>query len=315
MIQLQYMAPWVPIFASAVEAELAAKKERPPFTAFQLATVDADGYPHNRTLVYRGFLFDNKTNNVLTFSTDKRMGKYSELEHNDKFEAVFYFEKNKKQFRLRGRARIVDDQYVPALDLATIQPSHIIENNCADSDSDGELGAHPDDSDNSDAGLLLSVALSRLTPSPDTHKPLPPQRRPIAFPIISPGLLRKIQQGSSMVSESFANLHELESLDLVPPTREEWDAEIRRVWNLLSKLLKLSFRGPEPMTDMDAEHQQLIDKILRGVDGKKEENGLKNFAVVGMFVDYVDYYDAAEQRRYIYRKDDSHHWNEHEVCP
>lgn len=300
------MAPWIPTFSAAVEAELAAKDHKPPFTAFQFATVDQHGFPHNRTLVYRGFLFDNKSNNVLTFSTDKRMGKYGELVHNDKFEAVFYFEKAKKQFRFRGRARIIDDVYTPVLDLTTIQPTHIMEKHnasasCSDDDSDGELE--------------MLVTLSRLSTSPPDQKQLAPQKTPLAFPIILPGLLLRIQQESLNVSVSFANLHELCLLDFVPPTREEWDGEILRVWDAMSKQLKLSFRGPVPMEDMDEQHQKLIDKISRGVDGKKEEDGKKNFAVVSMFVESVDYYDAGEGRRYIYHKDDYHHWNEHEVCP
>ena len=65
---------------------------------YQFPTCDdrlRDGYPQNRTLVYRGWLFDNKDSSVLTFATDKRMSKYKELLHNDKCEAVFYFSRIK----------------------------------------------------------------------------------------------------------------------------------------------------------------------------------------------------------------------------
>lgn len=302
MLQFQYMAPWVPSFNACIEAELAAKDYNPLFTLFQYATVDADGFPHNRTLVYRGFLFDNKCNNVLTFCTDKRMAKYPEMLQNDKFEAVFYFEKIKKQFRFRGRARIVDATHNPVLDLTNIQPKHQITNASHDSDSDDE-----------GEDLVISVTSSRL--SAPSARDTTPQQTVINYPIISPTLLTKLQTESSAVSISYPNLHELSATEFVPPTKEEWEGEIQRVWTGLSKTLRLSFRRPAPMTVLDEQSQKLVDKISRGVDGKKEESGLTNFAVVAMFIDYVDYYEMEKDRRSIYKKDETHHWSEQEVCP
>lgn len=304
-MQFQYMAPWVPSFTAAVEAELAAKDQSPPFTLFQYASVDAEGFPHNRTLVFRGFLFDNKMANVLTFCTDKRMGKYSELLADDKFEAVFYFEKIKKQFRFRGRARIVDDTHIPIVDLTTIQPHHIIANSMNGESSD----------EDSESELEITVATSRSSASPSPPSNLPPQQTPIHAPLISPSILLQIQQEHSSLSFLYPNLHELSGINFLPPTAEEWQGEIDRVWNSLLKNLKRSFRRPAPMLPLDEENQNLIDKICRGVDGKKEENGLKNFAVVAMFIEYVDYYEMEKERRYIYVKDDVHLWNEQEVCP
>lgn len=122
----QYMAPWVPAFSAALEAEAAARDHKPPFTTFQFASVDKEGYPKNRTLVHRGSLFNNSSTNVMLFCTDKRMDKYGELMNNDKFEAVYYFEKTRKQFRFRGRARIIDLEHSPVIDLTSIQPRNII---------------------------------------------------------------------------------------------------------------------------------------------------------------------------------------------
>lgn len=314
MIQLQYMAPWVPSFSTALESELSAKDYSPPFTTFLFATVDRNGYPHNRTLVYRGYLFENKTNNVLTFTTDKRAGKYQELIENDKFESVFYFENTRKQFRFRGRARIIDDQHTPTFDLTTIQPHHVMQDNLH-----SQANSSDDDSSDSDDDSLEFSAGSRssLDGEGDANNKTSytPQNTPINFPIISPSLLLKIQQESSSLSISFTNLHELTVTEFCPPTREEWDAEIRRSWDSLSKPLKLHFRGPEPKLLMDDENHNLIDKISRGVDGKKSDSGLKNFAVVAMFIEYVDYYDMEKSRRYIYEKDENHLWSENEVCP
>lgn len=314
MIQLQYMAPWVPVFSTAQEAELAAKDYMPPFTVFLFATVDENGFPRNRTLAYRGYLFENKTNNVLTFTTDKRADKYHELMQNDKFEAVFYFERTRKQFRFRGKARIIDDKHTPKFDLTTIQPEHVMQENIRSSANSSD-----DDSDSSNDDDSLEMFVSSKTSlgaaSTENKTYGSPQDAPLNFPIISPKLLEQIQQESSSFSISFTNLHELTVTEFCPPTRAEWDAEVTRIWKTLSKQLKLAFRGPDPMLLMDDEKHNLIDKISRGVDGKKEDSGMKNFAVVAMFIYYVDYYDMEKSRRCIYQKDENHLWSEHEVCP
>lgn len=303
MIQLQFMASWVPAFVSAMEAEIAANDNHPPFTTFQFATVTKTGFPHNRTLVSRGFLFDDKSTNVLTFCTDKRAEKYGELLANDRFEAVFYFEKARKQFRLRGRARVIDDTYEPTFDLNTIQPRHVIASNISLQNSSDE--------ESDDEGLSVTVPLAKPAETGDVA----PQKVPLRFPIISPKQMAQIHLEGSNMSTSFANLHELALMEFTPPSSEEWRLEITRIWGTLLKGLKLGFRGPLPGTPMDDDKQKLIDKISRGVDGKKEDSGIANFAVVAMFIDHVDLYDSEKQRRYFYDRDDSHHWEEQEVCP
>lgn len=312
MIQLQYMASWVPIFVSAMEAELAAKDNSPPFTAFQFATVNRQGFPHTRTLINRGWLFDDKTTNVLTFVTDKRTDKYQELMDNDRFEAVFYFEKSRKQFRLRGHARLLDDNHVPQLDLEKIQPRHIIDMNSQGSSSDDEAESYRDTNpDESDDGLLFGKAPEKN----ETIRAGSVQARPLVFPIISPNVVSNIHKNGSMMSMSFANLQDLNDTEFSAPSQEEWNAEILRLWKSISKGLKLSFRGPLPRAELDETNQKLIDKISRGVDGKKEESGMKNFAVVAMFIDHVDYFDDEKKRRFFYDRDETFHWHEMEVCP
>lgn len=312
MIQLQYMASWAPTFVSAMDSELSARDNKPPFISFQLATVNKEGFPHNRTLVSRGFLFDDKTNNVLTFCTDKRTDKYRELLENDRFEAVFYFEKIRKQFRLRGRARIIDDAHTPLLDLTNIQPKHVIASNI-----NSRINSSDEEDSEGEGNLEISIASSKPSKTTEIENGalVSPQSAPLSYPIISPSQLRQIRVDGGLISASFANLQEIESLEFKSPTREEWNGEIERLWGSLSKGLKLGFRGPLPGENMDEKNQNLIDKINRGVDGKKEESGMKNFAVVGMFIDHVDYYDQEKGRRYMYNKDKLHHWDEQEVCP
>lgn len=172
-------------------------------------------------------LFDNKDSSVLTFATDKRMSKYKELLHNDKCEAVFYFSRIKKQFRLRARARVIDEQN-PPLDLINV-----------------------------------------LNQEEETERQI--------------------------------------STDITQ--------ELNRQWSNLSKSLKKSFKKPPPKLVMSDENAKLISSIHRGVDGKNIDYGLKNFALVGLFIDYVDYYDLEKDKRFIYQLDENHQWFEQEVCP
>lgn len=307
------MAPWVPTFSAALESELSAKDYSPPFTTFLFATVDKNGYPHNRTLVYRGYLFENKSINVLTFSTDKRAGKYKELINNDKFEAVFYFENTRKQFRFRGKARIIDEKHAPTFDLSTIQPDHVMLDSLHSQANSSASDESNEEYDSLEFSVVSKSSLEAVVASTNAH--LSPQDIPLNYPIISPRLLKQIQTESSSVSISFTNLHELTVTEFCPPSREEWNTELERCWQSLSKPLRLSFRGPEPKLLMDGENHNLIDKISRGVDGKKEGSGLKNFALVALFIEYTDYYDMEKNRRYIYEKDKNHLWSENEVCP
>lgn len=304
------MAPWNPAFVSAIDGELAARNNKPPFILFQLATVSPDGYPRNRTLVHRGFLFDNKSNNVLVFCTDRRMGKFLELQENDHFEAVYYFEKVRKQFRIRGHARLLDHEHTPQLDLLAIQPRRIIEMHSRRNSGDF---SDSDTDDDDFQRLNISVTSSRTSAGNNCTKSV--LETPLAYPLILPNLLGSLAADSDSCHQSYPNLHELGHLEFVPPSQTEWENERRRLWDLLSPSLKLTFRKPAPNTPMTDEHHKLMDKISRGVDGKKEDSGLLNFVVVVMFVERVDYYEMEKDRRYIYEMDAGHLWTEQEVCP
>lgn len=311
MLQFQYMAPWIPTFKSATEAELTANENDPPFITFQFATVDARGFPHVRTLVYRGFLFDDRTSNVITCVTDKRTNKYKELLTNDKFEAVFYFPKIRKQFRFRGMARIIDNTYKPVIDLSSIQPKTIIQNNylnSVDSDSDSD-----EDEEEEELEIKATSTTTSLNSAPENDPTC--QMAPVGHSLLSPSLLSQVHKQKSSENISYTNLHDLSNFDYYPPTSQEWESELKRMWFNLSKPLKKSFRKPTPTTPIDDGNQKLIDSINRGVDGKKDEDGLKNFAVIGLFIDYVDLYELDKDRRYIYAKDSNQLWSEAEVCP
>lgn len=300
MLQHQFKAPWINTFQQCIDGELAASNNSPPFTTFLLATVDKDGFPHNRTLIYRGFLFDDKSTNVLTFATDKRMEKYDELMHNDRYEAVFYFAKLQKQFRFRGRARIVDENRTPVIDLTNVQPTSPIYKKTSASDTEDE-----EDED------IIELKVEKKSPVPEV--PITDvQSTPLQSAVVSRTLVSKVTNALGDVS--FTHLHDLSGIDLFPPTKEEWQEERNRQWQTLSKNLKKSFRKPTPKTKMDDSNRKLIDSIGRGVDGKKEIDGFKNFCFVGLFVDQVDYVELEKDRRYIYDLDDYQQWTETEVC-
>ncbi|KAK6202354.1 pyridoxamine 5'-phosphate oxidase-domain-containing protein [Scheffersomyces amazonensis] len=313
------MAPWVPVFSQSVIAELAATNNSPPFTAFQLSTIDGHtGYPRNRTLVYRGFLFNDKSNSIITCTTDKRMSKYQELQHNDKFECVFYFANIKKQFRFRGRARFIDDVYQPIIDLSSIQPKTLLEK---DQKKYVRREREYNDSDYDDLESIQSKNITDLdisnslvsTPTTNTHNTHNYQLNPIQSSLLSPALLSKINDSSHDLS--YSTLNDISHIQYYPPSKEEWATERERQWNELSKSLKKSFRKPTPLKPLDEDNIKLLDRISRGVDGKKEIDGFKNFAVIALFIDYVDYVELDHDKRYIYEKDSSQQWSEEEVCP
>ncbi|KAI5959932.1 uncharacterized protein KGF55_005164 [Candida pseudojiufengensis] len=277
MVQYNYQAPWVPIFNNCVNGELTATDHKPPFTTFQLATIDKkSGYPKNRTLIYRGWLFNNKSSNVLIFTTDKRMEKYQELLLDDKIEAVFWFSHIRKQFRLRGVAKIIDNEHIPNIDLSHINGNNSTNNN---------------DSSNKDSNIQNnSIQSSLLSPSHVDQKPQ--------------------EDNQEQEDSHIDNVH-----NLIPPTNKEWEEELKRNWNDLSKTMKTSFRKPYPKSEMNDDNLKLISKIQRGVDGKKDDDGFKNFVVVGLFINYVDYFEQDKDKRFIYELNDELHWEEKEVCP
>ncbi|NJN49300.1 MAG: pyridoxamine 5'-phosphate oxidase [Alkalinema sp. RL_2_19] len=76
----------------------------------QLATVQTDGRPANRTIVFRGFVDQAmpQAANDLKFITDRRSEKITQLAQNPWGELCWYFPKTREQFRLAGQLHIID---------------------------------------------------------------------------------------------------------------------------------------------------------------------------------------------------------------
>jgi pyridoxamine 5'-phosphate oxidase len=75
----------------------------------QLATVQPNGRPANRTIVFRGFL-DDQTNQ-LKFVTDSRSEKVDQIRSQPWGELCWYFPNTREQFRLLGQLTLVSADY------------------------------------------------------------------------------------------------------------------------------------------------------------------------------------------------------------
>lgn len=90
------LAPW----RSSLSRALHRNRAQPFCRFLQLATIRADGWPANRTVVFRGFQAET---NQLMFICDRRSEKIDQVQQNPNVEACWYFTKTREQFRLRGQ--------------------------------------------------------------------------------------------------------------------------------------------------------------------------------------------------------------------
>ena len=93
--------PWRSLLSSAIHRN----RSKPYSRYFQLATVTPEGYPCNRTLVFRGFVEDERSS--LKMITDLRSGKIQDIEQQEIGEICWYFTKTREQFRIQGNLRLV----------------------------------------------------------------------------------------------------------------------------------------------------------------------------------------------------------------
>lgn len=93
-------SPWRSVLARALHYH-----REPHARYLQLATVSPQGLPHNRTIVFRGFLRDT---NIIRLITDKRSAKAEDIKSNPYGEICWYFPKTREQFRLAGSLQLID---------------------------------------------------------------------------------------------------------------------------------------------------------------------------------------------------------------
>ncbi len=97
------LAPWRSILVHALHQNQA----RTNAYYLQLATVNLDQRPANRTVVFRGFLDDS---DQLKFVTDCRSEKIKQIQQSPWAEACWYFPLTREQFRIAGQLTLIDAQ-------------------------------------------------------------------------------------------------------------------------------------------------------------------------------------------------------------
>lgn len=320
---MQSLAPWNPSFSSALSTEL----EKSRFISFNFSNTNEHGWPSTRTCVFRGFLFNDRSTNVILFTTDKRSAKYRELLKDSRFEACFYFTRLNKQFRMRGHARVISDSLYPEL--------HIMER-----DEEAVMSSAEDDDETIKSRSQSGSGSPITTPTPEqsdatvfdlftdnieqaNRKPI---NDPLEYVVISPSVPEQEKDASfTSLQDMMQNRHSFQQakkeylqLRLKPPTPEEWASERLRCWNMMSRNAKKTFKKPMPGSLLTEEKSKLLDSIDRNVDGTTSSSGYENFAVVCLFVDVVDYLDlgaGGADSRYVYKRLIGDDWKEYQVCP
>ncbi|MFQ3235904.1 MAG: pyridoxamine 5'-phosphate oxidase [Paraglaciecola sp.] len=93
--------PWQKKLVSAITGNKDVTQSR----YFQLATIDAQGTPNCRTMVFRGF---DEDSDELLMHTDLRSDKIQTLRYQNTVEVCWYFPVTREQFRLQGKIELID---------------------------------------------------------------------------------------------------------------------------------------------------------------------------------------------------------------
>ncbi len=89
-----------PHWRALVQAALYRHRSDPTARYLQLATVDTNHHPQNRTIAFRGFVEDS---DQLQFAVDSRSEKLPQILANPQAQICWYFRKTREQFRISGR--------------------------------------------------------------------------------------------------------------------------------------------------------------------------------------------------------------------
>lgn len=108
------LAPWRSLITRALHQNRSLVYAR----YVQLATVRGNGFPANRTVVFRGFLEDT---NQLKFITDIRSEKAEQISKQPAAEICWYFPHTREQFRISGELTLVSADSHPHLQPARIK--------------------------------------------------------------------------------------------------------------------------------------------------------------------------------------------------
>ncbi|CCD24698.1 uncharacterized protein NDAI_0D03840 [Naumovozyma dairenensis CBS 421] len=257
-----------------------------PFTPFQFATIDAvNNLPRVRTVVFRDFLFHDKQTNILTFNSDLRSHKLCGNTASTPFESCFYFPQTWEQYRLTGQCFVISNNKEKNHIPKSIVRKYALFSSHRDCHMQGQ---------------------SEVEENGEEQE-----------------AEEECEEGENYGNdESYEDYEEEEEDDLL--CEEDWHAEVKRQWESLSRSSKSLYRKPAPGSPLTTETSKKLDKLQRGVDGAKEDDGLENFGIICLCIDSVDYLNLKDGRggeRWIYKRmsegdcSDTEAWEEEEVCP
>ncbi len=92
-----------PEWLEGLEQSLAKHLHIPSSIFAQLATVDLDNRPANRTVVFRSFASEK-----LVFTTRQDAEKVSQVLNNPWVELCWYFTESREQYRILGKCQVID---------------------------------------------------------------------------------------------------------------------------------------------------------------------------------------------------------------
>lgn len=149
----------LPDWRQILTGVLHRNRKQPYSRYFQLATVQTDGYPANRTVVFRGFLNDTSQLKIIV---DSRSQKIDQIQHQPFAEACWYFTETREQFRLAGKLTLIGVDY----DDAELQKSRVSTwQELSDNARVQFAWAHP--------GKERATSEAFAPPLPDAMNPLP----------------------------------------------------------------------------------------------------------------------------------------------
>jgi PPOX class probable FMN-dependent enzyme len=77
----------------------------------QIATVDENGSPNCRTVVFRGFLkYNNDKNIAMKMITDSRSEKVNQINNSPICEMVWWFSQSSEQYRIKGTLQLISNE-------------------------------------------------------------------------------------------------------------------------------------------------------------------------------------------------------------
>jgi pyridoxamine 5'-phosphate oxidase len=107
------------MWRSHLARSLHQHRNQPEARFLQLATIDLDQRPRNRTVVFRGILENSdRFRDCLKIITDSRSQKIEQIKANPWAEVSWYFTKTRSQFRISGKLILIDHKYAD-LELQT----------------------------------------------------------------------------------------------------------------------------------------------------------------------------------------------------